>query len=138
MSNRKSSWSKWSMISLAVAALAASSVLARAQDTHPIKVGNAEITGLPDDWSHRHVIFSNPGTERDAIWNGTQRQWTKVVSDPRYILQQIRRGSAAEGPAAADVNWIEETRGPTSSRRQGRREGATLESRGRTAIGPSP
>jgi hypothetical protein len=110
MSNAKSSWSKWSMISLTVVALAAFSVLARAQDTHPIKVGNVEITGLPDDWSHRHVIFSNPGTERDAIWNGTQRQWTKVVSDPRYILQQIRRGSAAQGPAAADVNWIEQTR----------------------------
>src|ERR1051326_1942136 len=38
--------------------------------------------GLPTDWSHRHVIFSQPGTaERVA----------RVAQDPRYWQQFIRQ-----------------------------------------------
>ena len=31
--------------------------------------------GLVDDWTTHHVIFSNPGTEEDAIRNGTYEAW---------------------------------------------------------------
>jgi len=31
-----------------------------------ITVGNARITGVPEDWTHHHVVFSDPGTEADA------------------------------------------------------------------------
>jgi len=66
--------------------------------------------GVPEDWSHHHLVFSNPGTEEDAIANGTHDHWLSIVNDPRYILQQMKRSSgvktladpetASLGPAA--------------------------------------
>ena len=47
--------------------------------------------GLPDDWSHHYLVFSNPGTEQQAIDSGRYEQWLKIVNDPRFILQQIKR-----------------------------------------------
>lgn len=38
---------------------------------------------LPTDWSHRHLIFSQPGT---------RQQLALVASDPRYWQQVYRRG----------------------------------------------
>jgi hypothetical protein len=48
--------------------------------------------GIPDDWSHRHFVFSNPGTEEEAFANGTHDRWLNIVNDPRFILQQMKRG----------------------------------------------
>jgi hypothetical protein len=50
------------------------------------------ITGIPDDWTHHHIVFSNPGTEAEAIKNGTHDRWLRIVNDPRYQLQQLQRG----------------------------------------------
>jgi len=51
--------------------------------------------GIPADWSHRHVVFSNPAaTEEEAFANGTHDHWLNMVNDPRYILQQIKRDPA--------------------------------------------
>src|ERR1017187_5926969 len=52
--------------------------------------------GVPEDWSHHHLIFSNPGTEEDAIANGTHDRWLNLVNDPRYILQQMKRSSGVK------------------------------------------
>ena len=82
-------------------------VPASAQNAAPITVGGIEIMGLPDDWSHHHVVFSNPGTEREALENATYDDWLKVVNDPRYVIQQLKRGAPAQGPAAEDVARIE-------------------------------
>ena len=49
--------------------------------------------GVPEDWSNHHLIFSDPGTEEDAIASGTHDRWLKIVNDPRYILQQMKRSS---------------------------------------------
>jgi hypothetical protein len=70
--------------------------------------GPAELQGLPDDWTHHHLVFSDPGTEQDAIQNGTYDKWLKIVNEPRYIMQQLKRGSPAQGPSAEDVGRIEE------------------------------
>src|SRR5208282_3038152 len=64
--------------------------------------------GIPQDWSHHHLVFSNPGTEEDAIANGTHDRWLNIVNDPRYIIQQLKR-HAAQGPAAADISSTEQT-----------------------------
>jgi hypothetical protein len=64
--------------------------------------------GVPQDWSHHHLVFSNPGTEEDAIANGTHDHWLSIVNDPRYIIQQLKR-RAAQGPAAADIASTEQT-----------------------------
>jgi hypothetical protein len=50
--------------------------------------------GLVDDWSSRHVVFSNPGTLEDARRNGKEQQWWNIVSDPRYRMQWVRRYAA--------------------------------------------
>jgi len=106
MSNAKSSWSKWPMISLTLAALAAFGTSMSAQSAQPIQVGNTQITGLPDDWTHHHVVFSDPGTERDAILNGKHDEWQRIVNDPRYVMQQLKRHAPAEGPTGDAVAWM--------------------------------
>jgi len=78
-----------------------------------ITVGGVQITGIPDDWTHHHIVFSNPGTEAEAIKNGTHDRWLSIVNDPRYIIQQLHRGQPAQGPAASEVAGIE---GPAASR----------------------
>ena len=68
-----------------------------------------ELKGLPDDWTHHHLIFSDPGTEEEAIAKGTHEKWLRVVNDPRYIMQQLRRHAPAQGPAAEYVARMNET-----------------------------
>ena len=51
--------------------------------------------GVSDDWSHHHLVFSNPGTEEQAIANGTHDRWLDVINDPRYILQSLKRDAGA-------------------------------------------
>ena len=55
--------------------------------------------GAPDDWTHHHLIFSNPGTAVDAMQRSDYFHWLKVVNDPRFILQQAKRGAAARSGA---------------------------------------
>jgi len=86
-----------------LAAIAAFCPHMKAQEPPQVHVGDATVTGLPSDWSHRHVIYGNPGTEQDAIKNGTHEQWLKTVNDPRYIVQNLKRGLPVQGPAAQDV-----------------------------------
>src|ERR1039457_3430037 len=47
--------------------------------------------GVPDDWTHHYLIFSNLGTEQQANASGQYEQWFNIVSDPRFTLQQIKR-----------------------------------------------
>jgi hypothetical protein len=58
---------------------------------------------LIDDWTHHHLVFSNPGTEADAVKNGRYEHWYNVTHDPRYRLQQLKRRHAQQtvAPAAA-------------------------------------
>jgi hypothetical protein len=68
----------------------------------------AELEGLPDDWSHHHLVFSDPGTEEEAIQKGTHDDWLRIVNDPRYIMQQLKRRSPAQGSAAEYVARMNE------------------------------
>ena len=47
--------------------------------------------GVVDDWTHHHLIFSNPGTAPDALGQGRIEQWYRIVNDPRYNMQQMKR-----------------------------------------------
>ena len=75
----------------------------QSQAPSEITVGGVHIKGVPMDWSHRHVIFSNPGTEAEAIKAGTHDRWLKIVNDPRYAIQQLQRQQPGQGPAGAQV-----------------------------------
>ena len=59
--------------------------------------GPAMSQGVVDDWTSRHVIFSNPGTEEEAYRQGTHDRWLRIMQDPRYRMQQVRLGNSAEG-----------------------------------------
>jgi hypothetical protein len=50
-----------------------------------------ETVGVPDDWSHHHKVFSNPGTFGEAVNSGSFDKWNKIVSDPRFGIQQLKR-----------------------------------------------
>jgi len=63
--------------------------------------------GVPDDWTHHRLIFSNPGSAEDAIKNGSFVRWLGIVNDPRYNLQQTKRNSAANAAPAAWINSLE-------------------------------
>ena len=57
---------------------------------------------LVEDWSSSHVVFSNPGTLAEARLNGTEEHWRRIVSDPRYRMQWMKRyGAALRTPAVA-------------------------------------
>ena len=103
MSSANHSFSKLSTAALALVMLFASGIPIGAQTA---TVGNVQITGVPDDWTHHHLVFSDPGTEQDAIRQGKHEQWLKIVNDPRYVIQHLKRGTEARGPAAADVARI--------------------------------
>ena len=47
--------------------------------------------GAPEDWSHRHVVFSSPGTADDAAKHGKLDRWNRITNNPRYKLQQGKR-----------------------------------------------
>jgi hypothetical protein len=75
----------------AVLRLAGVMVIA-ALTTGPI-FAQRETVGVPDDWSHHHKVFSNPGTFGEAVRSGSFEKWNKIVSDPRFAIQQLKRGA---------------------------------------------
>ena len=93
MSRANAKCCKWSTIALALAALVATSATARAQD--------ADRGGAVHDWSHQHNLFSTPSTERDAMKSGHYNEWLRIVSNPRYLMQQRMRNSPIMRPSLA-------------------------------------
>ena len=62
--------------------------------------------GLPDDWTHHHLVFSNPGTAEQAMDNGTFERWLKVINEPRYTMQQIKRIGTTRAAEVEDAYLI--------------------------------
>jgi hypothetical protein len=50
-----------------------------------------ENSGVPEDWTHHHVVFSEPGTLHEASGRGSFDSWYKTVTDPRFTFQQHKR-----------------------------------------------
>src|SRR5438046_7365059 len=57
--------------------------------------------GLPDDWSHKRVIFSNPGSVTQAVQKGSPATWQKNTNEPPFHLHQLKRQAAEHPPATA-------------------------------------
>lgn len=64
--------------------------------------------GLPQDWSHRHLIYSNPESLEDFEASGKLDDWVREANDPRFVRaferkEQLattaKRTSAATAPA---------------------------------------
>jgi hypothetical protein len=71
----------------------------------PVRAGNATVFGFPEDWSHRHVVYSNIGTEDGAMARRDYSHWKKIVNEPRYVLQQMKNNRKVEGPSAIDDDY---------------------------------
>jgi hypothetical protein len=57
---------------------------------------------LVTDWSSHHVVYSDPGSEMDALMNGKRQDWQNLQNSPRFRMQQFRRSAAyANRPANA-------------------------------------
>ncbi|MGD0468110.1 MAG: hypothetical protein ABSA54_07040 [Terriglobales bacterium] len=63
----------------------------------------AQQIGFPEDWSHRHVVFSNPGTYREAIENGSSEKWVRINNDPRFIMQRMKRNAEASASRSQEI-----------------------------------
>ena len=107
MSSHKFISSRSSSFLFALAVIAALSMPMCAQDAHRDSKGADQSNGMPEDWSHHHLVFSDPGTEEDAIRNGTHDRWSRVVNDPRFILQRAKHrvGVGAFEDRDGDARW---------------------------------
>ncbi len=85
--------SRFTTTLLTLVAIAAFCFSVRAQEAREVGLHSWQVPGVPDDWTHHHVVFSDPGREQDAIKNGTHEKWQKTVNDPRFVLQQLHRST---------------------------------------------
>jgi hypothetical protein len=83
------------MLGLALGLLAGLNVLISAIPTP------GPIVGIVEDWTHHHVVFSNPGTAAEALAEGRFEQWYRTVNNPRYIMQQMKRNPLQQEMASA-------------------------------------
>jgi len=93
MSHANRLYVKWLMVSAALGMLAAFSIPAQGQRAPSASPWS---DGVVNDWTQHHLVFSDPGTEGEALAHGTYSRWWQIVSEPRYALQQARRSSGAK------------------------------------------
>jgi hypothetical protein len=109
------SWMKWSFLGMALVSAATFCSPVHSQSAPSVRVGGVYITDVPEDWSHHYAVFSDPGTEEDALQSGRYAQWQNVVNNPRYVIQQLKRNARVQGPASLDADyryrWIQEEAG---------------------------
>jgi hypothetical protein len=89
MGAKKRFFRKLSIAAVALALVAISSILISGQPASKHHVG------LVEDWSTRHVVFSNPGTYEQAYAKGAYPKWLRTQYDTRFLLQQMKRNAAA-------------------------------------------
>lgn len=56
----------------------------------------APAIGIPNDWSHHHLVFSQPGSLADSL---------RLQSNPRYWHQWYRRNAATSVPPGVSVGF---------------------------------
>ena len=129
MLNTKVSFCNFLMTGLTAAALAAVSAPMFAQDS-------ANGGGYVEDWSTHHAVFTNPGPELDALKSSHYDQWLKVVNDPRYVMQQQKRGSTVLQPTLVPSQGFQNTFGPRNIFGAGRTFGnpGGIEGRAKTSV----
>jgi hypothetical protein len=105
MSNAICSWFQWPFLGVTLLAAAVCVRPVQGQRPPSILVGGVYISGIPEDWVDRYVVFSDPGTGVEALQSGRYEQWQRIVNEPRYVLHQLKRNARVRGPATADVEF---------------------------------
>ncbi len=57
----------------------------------PVMAEEAARVPMPIDWSHRHLIYSNPDTPAEAFQKGTLDEWIRNYRDPRFVRALVTR-----------------------------------------------
>lgn len=108
------SW-KWSFLGIGLLSASALCSPVHGQSAPSVRVNGVYVTGIPEDWSHHYAVFSDPGTEQDALRSGRYTQWQNIVNNPRYVIQQLKSNARVQGPASMDADyryrWILEEAG---------------------------
>ena len=65
------------------------------------QTASSQPVGVPDDWSHHHLVFSDPGTAAAALAQGRIEHWYKITNDPRLRMQQMKHSLAQRELSAA-------------------------------------
>ncbi len=90
-------FSKFAIVGAAFAVIVGINVSITGQPASELSVQPASPhpVGVPDDWSHHHLVFSNPGTYEQAAKDpAALAKWLRIHSDTRFILQQMKRHAA--------------------------------------------
>ena len=96
MSAKKSLSHDLSILAVVLCLMAISAVWVAGQSTSDVQPPAKPATsakGVPDDWSHHHLVFSDPGPFTDAVKNGNVAEWNRINSDPRFKVQQLKRNA---------------------------------------------
>jgi hypothetical protein len=91
-------FSKFAIMGAAIAAIVGITVLIIGQPASKLsqRPASRRPIGVPEDWSHHHLVFSNPGTYEEAAKSGASyAKWLTIRYDTRFILQQMRRRAEA-------------------------------------------
>jgi len=92
--------SKLVIVGAALALIIGINVLITGQPASKLRrqAASQHLVGVPDDWSHHHLVFSNPGTyEQVAKDPAAYAKWLTIRYDTRFILQQMKRHAEATG-----------------------------------------
>ncbi len=84
-------FSKLAIVGAAFVVIAGLTIVVRGQEAL------RQRTGVTQDWSHSHLVFSNPGTFAEAARNGSIVKWYRIMNDPRFQMQRLRQSAAATG-----------------------------------------
>ncbi|HEX4076045.1 MAG TPA: hypothetical protein VHX49_11650, partial [Candidatus Acidoferrales bacterium] len=99
------SWMKWSFLGMALLSVGALCGPVHSQSAPSVRAGAVDIKDIPEDWSHHYAVFSDPGSEQDALRNNRYEQWQNVVNNPRYVIQQLKRNARVQGPGSLDADY---------------------------------
>jgi len=91
-----------------------------------IVIGQDTVNSLPQDWTHRHVVFPVPDSEERRL---------EIERDPRYRHQQLRRTYRQYDLESANVNTAEGP--PRWGNARGISPTGQMERDWREAVGPS-
>jgi hypothetical protein len=100
-------FSKFAIVSAAFAAIVGITVLITGQPASKLSRQPLSLhrLGVPDDWSHHHLVFSNPGTYEQAVKTGAAYvKWLTIRYNTRFILQQMKRHAEAAGGLSGELS----------------------------------
>ena len=99
--------SKLVIVGAALALIIGINVLITGQPASKLRrqAASQHLVGVPDDWSHHHLVFSNPGTyEQVAKDPAAYAKWLTIRYDARFIMQQMKREAAMKQGGTIAVN----------------------------------